>query len=116
MSSPELTDLSDANHLHDRGFLLPLREASSLFTVRVDTTKGFAVLVKHRHLPVMVLSPSVFHEYCALPTYHLWKYITLNDPSPNNPLSLPVISCCAPRWEQEKSCYELLSRLMKSFA
>jgi hypothetical protein len=38
-----LADLSDASHLYDRGFFLPLCKGSSLFTIGVDTTKGFAV-------------------------------------------------------------------------
>ena len=91
----ELADLSDASHLHDRGFLLPLCKGSSLFTIRVDTTKSFAVLVKHGHLPVIVFSPSVFPECCAFPNYHLLKYIMLNDSLPNERFPLRVISCCA---------------------
>jgi hypothetical protein len=51
---------------------------------------------------VMVFSPSVFPECCALPTFHLLKYITLNDSFPNEPFPLPVISCCAQWWGQSR--------------
>ena len=83
MSRLGLADLSDASHLYDRGFFLPLCKGSGLFTIGVDTTKGFAVLIKHSHLPVMVFSPSVFSECCAFPNFHLLKYITLNDSLPD---------------------------------
>ena len=66
-----LADSRDAGHLHDRGLLLPLCKGSSLFTIRVDTTKSFAVLVKHGHLPMVVFSPSVFPECRSFPAYHL---------------------------------------------
>jgi hypothetical protein len=55
-----LTDLSDASHFHDRGFLLPVCKPSSLVTVRVHASKSLAVLVKHSRLPVMMFSPLVF--------------------------------------------------------
>jgi hypothetical protein len=60
METAELTDLSDAGHFYDRGFPLALCKSSGFFMVRVDTSKSFAVLVKHSRLPVMVLSPRVF--------------------------------------------------------
>ena len=55
-----LVNFRDASHFHNRGFLLPICEASGLVTICVDATKGLAILVKHRHLPVTVLSPLVF--------------------------------------------------------
>jgi hypothetical protein len=102
MSDLELADLSDARHLHDRRLLLPLCKASSLFTIRIDTTKSFAILVKRSHLPVMVFSPSVFPECCAFTTCHLLKYIMSNDLFSNEPFPLRVISCCAQWWGQAR--------------
>ena len=60
MSGARLADLPDASHFHDRGFLVPLCKASGLLMIRVDASESLAVLVKQRHLPVMVFSPSVF--------------------------------------------------------
>ena len=39
--------------------------------IRVNATEGFAVLVKHSHLPVMVFSPLVFSVCCEFPSFHL---------------------------------------------
>jgi hypothetical protein len=69
-----LAELSDAGHFHDWGFLLPLCKANGFFTIGVNATKGFAVFVKHSHLPVTVFTPTVFPEYCGFPSFHLEKY------------------------------------------
>ena len=71
MSVLGLADLSDASHFHDRRFLLPICEASGLLTICVDATKGLAILVKHSHLPVTMLSPLVFPKSRSLPSYHV---------------------------------------------
>jgi hypothetical protein len=54
--------LSDAGHFNDWGLSLPICKGSGLVMIRVLATKVLAVLVKHGHLPVMVLSPLVFPE------------------------------------------------------
>jgi hypothetical protein len=71
MSRAGLAELSDASHFHDWGFLLPLCKSSGFLMIRVDATESFAVLVKHSHLPVPVLSPLVFPEGCVFPKFHL---------------------------------------------
>src|ERR1039458_9653967 len=103
MSGLGLTDLSDASHFNERGLPLPLCKASSLVTIRVDASKSFAVLVKQSRLIMMVFSPSVFPECCALPNFHFEKYITLNSSSTNEPFPFWVIACCARWWWQAKS-------------
>jgi hypothetical protein len=90
MSGAGLAELSDASHFYDGGFLLPFCKANGFFTIGVDATKGFAVIVKHSDLPVTVLAPIVFPECCGFPNFHLEKYITLNSLSTNE---LPMFPC-----------------------
>ena len=65
-----LTDLNDPSHFHNRGFLLPLCKCCGLGMNCVGAGKPLAIIVKHGHLPVMVLAPRVFPERWALPTFH----------------------------------------------
>jgi hypothetical protein len=66
-----LAELSDASHFHDRRFLLPLCKTGGLVVIRVPSNKGFAVLVKQSHLPVIVFSTLVFSVCCEFPSFHL---------------------------------------------
>jgi hypothetical protein len=61
------TDLQDPRGLYDRGLSLPLSKFGGLFPVRVHAGKSLPVLVKHSHLPVLVLSPPIFPELRAFP-------------------------------------------------
>jgi hypothetical protein len=54
-----LADLNDAGHLHDRGLFLPFSKSSGLSMNCIGSSKPLTVLVKHSHLPVMVLAPCV---------------------------------------------------------
>jgi hypothetical protein len=60
-------DLQDPRGLYDRGLSLPLSKFGGLLPVRVHAGKSLPVLVKHSHLPVLVLSPPIFSELGAFP-------------------------------------------------
>jgi hypothetical protein len=62
MSRTGLADFDDAGHFYDGGLFLPLRKSSGLSMNCVGASKPLPVLVKHSHLPMMVLPPSVFPE------------------------------------------------------
>lgn len=83
MGTVGLADFDDAGHFYDRGLFLPLCKGSGLGMNCVSASKPFTVLVKHRHLPMMVFSPSVFLERCAFSDFHSEEYITLNILSTN---------------------------------
>jgi hypothetical protein len=51
--------------LHDGRLSLPLREFGGFFPVRIHASKPLPVLVKHSHLPVLVLSPPIFPKLGA---------------------------------------------------
>jgi hypothetical protein len=78
-----LAELSDADHFHDGRLPLPFGRFVGLFSVRINASKAFPILVKQSHLPVMVFSSLVFPEYCALPNFHLEEHIMLNCSSAN---------------------------------
>ena len=78
MSASGLTDFDDAGHFHNWGFSLPVCKSSGLCMNCVGTSKPLPVLVKHGHLPVVVLSPLVCLIRCAFSNFHSDKYITLN--------------------------------------
>ena len=71
MSGAGLADLSDANYFNHRGFFLPIRRFNGLIVIRVDASKPLPVIVKYRHLPVMVFSSLVFSKCCVFPSFHL---------------------------------------------
>jgi len=57
-----LADLNDADHFYNRGFLLPFRKSSGLGMNCVGASKPLTALIKHSHLPVVMLPPCVFPE------------------------------------------------------
>jgi hypothetical protein len=58
-------DLQYPRGLYDGRFSLPLGKFGSLFPVRIHASKPLPVLVKHSHLPVLVLSPPIFPKLGA---------------------------------------------------
>ncbi len=79
MSGAGLAYFDDAGHFYNWGLFLPLGKSSGLSMNCVGAREPLAVIVKHSHLPMMVLSPSVFPEYCGFPaSFHLRDTITLN--------------------------------------
>jgi hypothetical protein len=58
-------DLQYPRGLHDWGLSLPLGEFGGLLPVRIHASKPLPVVVKHSHLPVLVLSPPVLPELSA---------------------------------------------------
>jgi hypothetical protein len=58
-------DLQYPRGLYDRRLSLPLSKFGCFLLVRVDARKPFPVLVKHSHLPVLVLSPPIFPKLGA---------------------------------------------------
>jgi len=53
-------DLQYSRGLHDGRFSLPLGKFGGFFPVRIYASKPLPVLVKHSHLPVLVLPPPIF--------------------------------------------------------
>src|ERR1700720_4405352 len=60
-------DLQHARGLYDRRRSLPLCKFGGLPPVRIHASKPLPVLVKHSHLPVLVLPPPIFPELGAFP-------------------------------------------------
>jgi hypothetical protein len=58
-------DLQYPRGLYDGRLSLPLRKFGGLFPVRIHASKPLPVLVKHSHLPVLVLAPPIFPELGA---------------------------------------------------
>jgi hypothetical protein len=74
--------LGDAGHFHGGRLSLPLGKFGGFFLVGIHAKESFAVAIKNFNLPVSVLSPSVFPEYCGFPaSFHLRDTITLNSSS-----------------------------------
>ena len=57
-----LAQSGDADHSYNRGLFLPICKSSGLGMNRVGANKSLAVSIKHSHLPMMVLPPTVFSE------------------------------------------------------
>jgi hypothetical protein len=58
-------DLQYTRSLYDGRLSLPLRKFRGFFPVRIHASKPLPVLVKHSHLPVLVLAPPIFPELGA---------------------------------------------------
>lgn len=61
-----LTDLQHPGGFHDRRLALPFGKFRRLLTVCVNAGESFSVLVKHGHLPVLVLAALVFPQLGVL--------------------------------------------------
>ncbi len=64
-----LSDFQYACRTDDRRLLLAFREVRGFFAVNVNAREFFAVLVVHRHLPVMVLPAFIFAQLAFFPTF-----------------------------------------------
>jgi hypothetical protein len=60
-------DLQHPRGLYDRRRSLPLCKFGGLLPVRIHASEPLPVLVKHSHLPVLVLPPPIFPELGAFP-------------------------------------------------
>jgi hypothetical protein len=58
----DLADLKHARSFNDGRFPLPFSELGGFGTVCIYTSEFLSVLVKNRHLPMLVLAPSVFSQ------------------------------------------------------
>src|SRR5712664_233121 len=58
-------DLQYPRGLYDRRLSLPLSKFGGLVPVRIYASKPLPVLVKHSHLPVLVLPPPIFPKLSA---------------------------------------------------
>jgi len=63
----ESADLQYPRGLYDRRLSLPLSKFGGLLPIRIHAGKPLPVLVKHSHLPVLVLSPPIFSKLRAFP-------------------------------------------------
>jgi hypothetical protein len=87
MRGAPLIYLKNPRSFYDRGFLLALGKALGAVAVYIHTGKPFAVVIKHRHLPVLMFPPSItmhsirllasllFHGECFLRASDYYKFI-----------------------------------------
>ena len=64
-AQPDLADLKHARSFNDGRLPLPLSELGGFGAVCINTSKFLSVLVKNRHLPMLVLASSVFPQLGA---------------------------------------------------
>jgi hypothetical protein len=71
-----LTELRDPSHADYRRLPFPLGKRIGLLAVGVCTGKSLAVGIKDRYLPVVMLSPLIFSEACALAMRDHWTPVS----------------------------------------